>query len=269
MRKYFVKQYASVDKDYCVQIYKLSRVMCKYLHKSIVEIYGYIFNDTSVGLIEQYIPYSINLDKQSIVECSKLICNINKSINIQEIKDCCFQRWNSNEMLERLISGKKLNNKEYVLYTEMSKCIRGIKNNYVEGVIHGDYRIDNIRRNKTTYTVIDLDTFALGDIRIDVGRFLVDLYKQNRIDLADLFSETYCKNMQISKKDIEGSIEVALWVKILWLKDCKKNNYKTWDKRLIQAVNDMYAYTNNRNIKKIAGEIENLMITDNCSYFNM
>lgn len=101
---------------------------------------------------------------------------------------------------------------------------------YEPRLCHGDLHPFNLIVNEEVVSIIDWVDATAGDIRADVCRTYL-LLSQHSIDLAELYLQLYCCNINISKSDILQWMPISAGTRLAEIVSSEDN------KRLMDIVN--------------------------------
>lgn len=101
---------------------------------------------------------------------------------------------------------------------------------YVPRLCHGDLHPFNLIINQDVVSIIDWVDASAGDIRADVCRTYL-LLSQHSIDLAELYLQLYCCNINISKSEILQWMPICAGVRVDEIMSTEEK------KRLLNIIN--------------------------------
>lgn len=254
-KRFYEKTFDISKVEWCRDIMNFSILFDNYSKKTIAPISKCYVKDKEVVLFQRFIAEPINLTVESVKKIAYLLTKIHKSTENKAIMSACSQEWDMENLSCEIIYNVKVPDGEQRLYSNMQNILSEIQRvecgGKIEGIIHGDFRIGNIRYDGNTYIAIDLDTFGKGEFIIDVGRFLADLVLNKKSEYVPVFLKEYANIMEIDAKTLGLAIEISLWAKTLWLKQKSMSN-PSWNSRLIRTLQNMQYLTKIKEIKILA-----------------
>lgn len=251
----YIKSYNLEEKDFCNKIFYFSTIFNKYVPNTIAPIYSYYIEYGKVYLEQQYIEYPLIITEDNLKKVAALLARIHNGFNKKEIREACFQEWDVNIMLNKLLDNNKVRGDVKEVYEKIQLIIDKFSRESFSCLIHGDFKSDNIRYNGKECIAIDLDTMGMGESFIDIGRIVVDLLRYNKKELVIPFLNEYSSIMGLDKCSYNGAIEVSLWAKILWLKTKIVYCSSPWEKRLSHTLLELYNLTEDRQLKVLLNKL--------------